>query len=212
MKVVSVVVAAGKGERFGSKKQFEKINGRMVLDYSVEILSEFGDVVIVVSREDLESVRSFYPEAVVVEGGKERMHSVYNGLKAINSCDIVLIHDAARPVISKKMVAAVINAVKDFSVAIPAIGAFQTLKRRRDGFVIQTIDRSSIVISQTPQGFEFEKLFKAVDNCVSKGEIYTDESAVWEKYYGEVKIVEGSRKNIKITTKEDLELARCLLG
>ncbi|WP_022670263.1 2-C-methyl-D-erythritol 4-phosphate cytidylyltransferase [Hippea alviniae] len=212
MRVVSVIVAAGKGERFGSKKQFEKINGKMVLDYSVEILSEFGEVVIVASKEDLEFVKSFYPQATVVEGGKERMHSVYNGLKSIKDCDIVLIHDAARPLIYREMVSAVIDAAGEFSAAIPVIGAFETLKRKRDGFVVQTIDRSSIVISQTPQGFEFKKLLKALNECILKGEIYTDESAVWEKYYGEVKTVEGSRKNIKITTKEDLELVRCLLG
>ncbi|AEA33739.1 2-C-methyl-D-erythritol 4-phosphate cytidylyltransferase [Hippea maritima] len=211
MKISSVVVAAGSGRRFGSKKQFEQLNGKLVIDYSIEILREFGEVVIVGRDEDLDFLSKRFNLAKVTSGGRERMHSVFNGVLASEG-DFVLIHDAARPLIDKDMVSRLVDAVKGFDAAIVAIKAYETLKLSNNGFSVNTLDRDKIYISQTPQAFRRVKLLKALEFAINSNDIFTDEAALWEKFYGRVKIVEGSRKNIKITTKEDLRLAECLLG
>ncbi len=213
MNIGSIIVAAGSGNRFGAKKQFAKIkDDRIVLDYSVELLKGFGDVVVVVKEEDVEFVKNRYGDGVgVTRGGKERMDSVYNGINALKS-KYVLIHDAARPLIDKAIVQRLIDALKDYEAVICAYPVFETIKHVEKGFALYSLDRSRIFISQTPQGFLRKKLIDAMEEATKKGEYYSDEAGLWEKYCGSVKVVEGARTNIKITTKEDIEIVRCLLG
>ncbi|WP_025209806.1 2-C-methyl-D-erythritol 4-phosphate cytidylyltransferase [Hippea sp. KM1] len=211
MNLTSVIVAAGSGKRFGSKKQFEPLNGKLVIDYSVEVLSDFGKIVIVARREDMDFLSDRFNFARIVEGGKERMHSVYNGVLASDG-EFVLIHDAARPAIDNDMVRRLILAVRDFDAAILAIKAYETLKLSEDGFSVDTLNRERVYISQTPQAFKRDRLLEALKRALAMNEVFTDEAALWERYYGRVKIVEGSRKNIKITTKDDLRIVGCLLG
>lgn len=212
MKVDAVVVAAGSGTRFGSKKQFTLLNGKPVISYSIEILREFCDnIVIVAQADDNEFVEKMLGFSNVVEGGRERMDSVYNGLKAI-CCDIVLVHDAARPLIDKILVKDIIKTAKQHNSAVPVINISETVKKIKKGLIEDTLDRDKLRLSQTPQAFRYDMLKKAYEKAIKSKESYTDESSIWEKFYGSVKAVEGSRRNIKITTKDDLEIVRCLLG
>ncbi len=210
MKIVSVIVAAGAGTRFGKKKQFEIIkDDKIVLDYSVEKLSKYGKVVIVGREEDLSFLQKRY-DAVVVEGGEERKHSVFNGLKVVKNSEVVIIHDAARPVIAFLNIDKLIKAAREFGAAIFYIPVSDTVKLKKDDFSLATLDRRKLILSQTPQAFVFEKLYYIMKRYINEG-YFTDEAALWEKLYGKVKLIEGSKKNIKITTKEDLEIVRCLL-
>ncbi len=212
MKIGAVVVAAGSGRRFGSKKQFAVLNDKPVIGYSIEILREFcDDIVVVVHTDDMEFVKKMFGFVNVVEGGKERMYSVYNGLNTL-SCDIVLVHDAARPLIDKDLVESVIQTAEQYNSAVPVINISETVKQIKNGLIEDTIDRDRLCLSQTPQAFVCDMLKKAYKKAIKSKENYTDESSIWEKFYGSVKAVEGDRKNIKITTKYDLEIARCLLG
>ncbi len=210
IKIASIIVAAGSGVRYGGKKQFEVVNGdKIVLDYSVEKLSQFGDVHIVAKREDMDFIKTRY-NVSVVEGGEERKHSVFNGLKAIEECRIVIIHDAARPVIGDLDIDLLIYTAFKFGAAIFYVPVDETVKLKRERRAVATLDRRRLVISQTPQAFDFGKLYNGMKRYVNEW-IFTDEAALWEKVFGSVALVKGSKKNIKITTKEDMEIVRCLL-
>ncbi len=210
MKVASVIVAAGEGRRFGRKKQFEKITqNRIVLDYSVEKLTKYGEVVIVSKKEDMDFISNRYG-LKVVEGGKERKNSVLNGLLALNSCDIVLIHDAVRPVMIGLDIERLIKEALEFGAAIFYVPVNDTVKLKSDEFSTATLNRTKLVLSQTPQAFHYDRLVNIMKKYVEELD-FTDEAALWEKFYGKVKLVEGSKRNIKITTKEDLEIVKCLL-
>ncbi len=210
MRIASVIVSAGEGRRFGRKKQFEKITqNRIVLDYSVEKLSRYGEVVVVSKREDMDFIRKRY-NVKVVEGGKERKNSVLNGLLALSDCDIVLIHDAVRPVMIGLDIDRLIKEALEFGAAIFYIPTSDTVKLKNGEFSTATLNREKLALSQTPQAFDFKRLVNIMKKYVDEVE-FTDEAALWEKFYGKVKLVEGSKRNIKITTKEDLEIVKCLL-
>jgi len=212
VKVACIIVAAGRGRRFGLKKQFEQLNGKMVLEYSTSVFVDIcEDTVIVVQRQDVDFVKNRFPFAKVVEGGEERMDSVYNGLKNV-SCDVVLIHDAARPLLSRKLVNSVLNKAVEFESGVPVLKIAETVKRIEDGKIVGSVNRDKLYLAQTPQAFNYKKLKIAYDKAVAKNKNYTDEASIWEEFYGFAEYVEGDKNNIKITTKEDLELAKCLLG
>ncbi len=212
MSVGCVVVAAGSGSRFGKKKQFVQLKNRLVIDYSLDVLKKHCErIVVVTKKEDLEFVANRFDFVDTIEGGKERMHSVYNGLCRIE-CDIVLIHDAARPLINDELIDVLIETAGMYDASIPVIPVYETLKFAEDGFVKNTVNRDKFFISQTPQAFRYSKLKKAYDKIINGSKIYTDEAAAWEEFFGRIKSVKGLRKNIKITSKEDLEFAECLLG
>ena len=212
MRIAGIIVAAGSGRRFGFKKQFAQLNGRMVLEYSVSVFRDVcDDTVIVVQKEDMDFVKNRFEFAKVVEGGVERMNSVYNGLVSV-SCDIVLIHDAARPLLGRELVDRVLNKAVEFESGIPVLKIAETIKRIEKGKIIGSADRNKLYLAQTPQAFNYKKLKIAYDRAVTKEKNYTDEASIWEEFYGSAEYVEGGKKNIKITTKEDLEFAECLLG
>ncbi len=212
MRIAGIIVAAGSGRRFGFKKQFAQLNGRMVLEYSVSVFRDVcDDTVIVVQKEDMDFVKNRFEFAKVVEGGVERMNSVYNGLVSV-SCDIVLIHDAARPLLGRELVDRVLNKAVEFESCVPVLKIAETIKRIKNGKIVGSVDRNELYLAQTPQAFNYKKLKIAYDRAVTKGKNYTDEASIWEEFYGSAEYVEGDKKNIKITTKEDLEFAECLLG
>ncbi len=212
MRVAGIIVAAGSGRRFGFKKQFAQLNGRMVLEYSASVFRDVcDDTVIVVQKEDMDFVQNLFQFAKVVEGGRERMNSVYNGLVSV-SCDVVLIHDAARPLLDIELAGAVLHKAVECESAIPVLRIAETIKRIENKKIIESVDRNKLYLAQTPQAFNYKKLKIAYDKAITKDKNYTDESSVWEEFYGFAQYVEGDRKNIKITTKEDLEFAKCLLG
>lgn len=210
-RVGAVIVAAGKGERFGSQKQFEIFQNKRVLDYSIDILKKYTQkVCVVVSKDNVEFAKSIYNGLLIAEGGAERINSVYNGLCVLD-CDIVLIHDAARPLIDEDLVERVINNTVLYGAAVPVTAISDTLKKGENGFIKNTINRENMYAAQTPQGFKYGILLNAYKKAIDSKKIYTDDASIWEEYCGMVKITKGDSKNIKITTKEDLELAKCLL-
>ena len=149
----------------------------------------------------------------IVEGGEHRQQSVGNALAALKAAkeDIILVHDAVRPFVDAEIIGNVIEGAEKRGAAIAAIPAFDTIKqvdRTSEGAVVNaTIPREHIVLVQTPQGFRYHVLKKAFDEAERDGFVGTDEASIVERSGHEVSVVMGSRRNIKITTPDDLDLA-----
>ncbi|MEA3412281.1 MAG: 2-C-methyl-D-erythritol 4-phosphate cytidylyltransferase [Pseudomonadota bacterium] len=221
-----VIPAAGVGKRMGADipKQYLELNGRTVIEYSVKAFTghpKIAGVVVVLGSED--SVWQTLPIAdsphlVTVEGGKERCHSVLNGLAALavraHSDDWVMVHDAARPCISREDINRLIDAVvNEPSGGILAIPVHDTLKRTEDGDrIAETVDRERLWRAYTPQMFRLGRLKKALEDADVRGRLVTDEASAMEAMGERPLLVEGSAENIKITRPEDLPLAEYYLG
>lgn len=209
--IVAIVTAGGISSRFGSNKLLETIKDKTVLEHSVKIFSDMGYPVIVTANEQYkstyENILKNFSGVKVVTGGKTRQQSVYNGLKACKNPDIVIIHDAARPLVSKEVILKSIENAKTFGGAVVGIIATDTVKIIDDkGFVNSTADRNFVFLAQTPQTFKFSDILKAHEKF--KNENMTDDSALAEACGINVKTVIGNKTNIKITTPEDLIFAR----
>ncbi len=208
----AIITAAGSGSRFGSKKQFEKINNKLVLDYSVECFKGLGfDIIITAPEEDIEFVRKRYDFAKVTKGASERFFSVYNGLELIRD-GIVLVHDAARPILVKEKILELLDVVYQKKAAILAVKCTDTLKFVENNYIKFTIKRDFVYCAQTPQAFDVKMLKMAYNKALKDKLVFSDEASLWEYYMSNVAIVEGYRHNIKITTKEDLVMVSCILN
>ncbi|RMD47817.1 MAG: 2-C-methyl-D-erythritol 4-phosphate cytidylyltransferase [Aquificota bacterium] len=217
MKIIAILLAAGKGKRFGEKKQFIKIKGEPLFQFSLNTINkidEITDVILVLPEEDIERVKIFsFKNVKKVKGGKERQESVYNALKEIDNADIVIIHDTARPFATENMfLDGIKNVKKGFDGSITAISAKDTIKKVKDNKVVETLDRNELYIIQTPQTFKFDVLKKAHEKAIKDNFLGTDDSSLIERIGGNITINKGSVLNFKITTKEDLILANCLAG
>jgi 2-C-methyl-D-erythritol 4-phosphate cytidylyltransferase len=203
----AIVVAAGDGARFGAAKQFARLGDASVLDRAVGVARESCDGVVVV----LPTGRDWpAPAGVrVATGGSTRSASVRAGLACIpDGVDVVVVHDAARPLASRQLFARVIEAVRTGAdAAVPALAVTDTVKRVRDGRVIETVPRADLVSVQTPQAFRRAALERA---HASDG-IETDDAALVEAAGGDVVVVEGESRNLKLTRVDDLELAQALV-
>ncbi len=215
-KVVVLVVAAGRGRRFGGDvpKQYLDLAGRPVLRHSLAAFAanpEIDAVRAVIHPDD----RQLYDAAAAglglgepVPGGAQRQDSVRLGLESLAELDpdIVLIHDGARPFADAGTIGRVIAALKDHPGAIPAVPVADTLKRGQDGMIAGTVDRAGLWRAQTPQGFRFADILAA--HRAAAGRELTDDAAVLEAAGRPVALVMGSEDNVKITTTADLERAR----
>ncbi len=215
MKVTAVLLAAGKGRRLGEKKQFIKLKGEPLFQYSLNTINKIdliSEIILVLPEEDLDRIKVFsFKNVIKVSGGKERQESVYNALKYIDGSDIVVIHDSARPFAVEKMFIEGINNVKSgWDGSITAIKARDTIKRVKEGKVIQTLNREELYIIQTPQTFLFNKLLYVHEKAVKDNIVGTDDAFLMEKYGYNITVNEGSVLNFKITTKEDMILANCI--
>lgn len=233
MKTTAIVLAAGQGKRMNSsvQKQFLLIRDYPVLYYALKAFEEsFVDEIVLVTGKDeiayctKEIVERYGFDKVraVVEGGKERYHSVYAGLceAAKRSPDYIMIHDGARPFVDEAMLHRAYEAAKKHRACVVGMPVKDTIKLAdADGFAAQTPPRDRIWMVQTPQTFEFElafssyqKLIAEEEKLLAKGIRITDDAMVVETFTDvSVKLVEGSYKNIKITTPEDLKIAETLL-
>ncbi len=205
MEIWGVVVAGGTGTRFGGPKQLANLAGRRVVDRSIDALRDRVDGLIVVGSEDLGSSSSLVVDERV-DGGPSRSGSVRNGLAALpETATHVLIHDAARPLVTDAVVARVIDALKSGSPAVvPVVPVTDTLRSVTGG----TVDRSGLVAVQTPQGFDLSALQAAHDLQIEG----TDDASVVEAVGVAVDHVAGAATNIKVTFPHDLALAEVLLG
>jgi 2-C-methyl-D-erythritol 4-phosphate cytidylyltransferase len=218
-KVGVIIVAAGSSSRMGSDKIFIDLSGRPALAWSVDICQSsdlVNRIIIVLSENNIEYgkklvvQRSWSKVAEVCKGGKRRQDSVYQGLTRLRDCDWIVIHDGARPFLTGELIKTGLEAVRETGAAIAAVPANDTIKLSHDNRIVEsTLDRKSIWLAQTPQLFRTNIIVEAYNRL--NGEITDDAEAV-EKIGVKVKLFEGSYRNIKLTTVEDLDLARHLAG
>lgn len=214
-KIAALVVAAGRGSRFGgdTPKQYRMVYGQPVLRHSLAAFAAHPAVTVV--RTVIHpSDHPLYEAAAAglnlpgpVFGGPERQDSVRLGLEALieDNVDAVLVHDAARPYVSRTLISRVIAALTESDGVVPGLPVADTLKRTEDGVVTATVPRDGLWRVQTPQGFRFGPLLNA--HRKATGQKLTDDAAVLEAHGGTVRVVPGDPRNIKITFPEDLPTA-----
>lgn len=222
MNGLAILVAAGRGERMGagSPKAFLSIGGKPILlraALAFEAASSIHAIVAVVPfdliHEAAELLRSVTKLHAVVAGGALRQDSVLAGMSgAPDGFDgVVLVHDAARPLVEPALIDAVAAAARDKGAALPVLGLVDTVKRVRAGRVVETLDRAELGGAQTPQGFRFALLARAYEEAFRDRVTVTDESMAVERLGEPVIAIPGSARNRKLTTPEDLAWAEELV-
>ncbi|WP_049778051.1 2-C-methyl-D-erythritol 4-phosphate cytidylyltransferase [Caldicellulosiruptor owensensis] len=219
MKTCAILCAAGKGTRFGgdTPKQFLFLKDKMVIEYSLEVFekSHFIDGVVMLVPQGFEdivkSLKEKYSKVIYWDyGGKERADTVKKGLEILkNKCDIVAIHDAARPFITLQLIEKLVKEVEVHLAVAPGILAKDTVKFVVDGHIQKTLPRFNICLIQTPQVFKFDLIYKGYK--MFKDELFTDDLQYVELMGIKPKIIENSSVNFKITTKEDLLIAEAIV-
>ncbi|MHB0870052.1 MAG: 2-C-methyl-D-erythritol 4-phosphate cytidylyltransferase [Chloroflexota bacterium] len=216
MRRAAIIVAAGRGTRMGEDKVWLPLGGLPVVAHSLKAFATLPSVrrvVLVVSRERVQSGRELVARlgmaALVCQGGERRQDSVKNGLDALGDEELVAIHDGARPLVSPSLIEACFEAAARDGAAIPAVALRDTVKRANpDLWVEETLQRAGLWAVQTPQVFETGLIREAYARL--SGEV-TDESAAVELLGHRVRIVPGDPRNFKLTTLEDLVVARALV-
>jgi 2-C-methyl-D-erythritol 4-phosphate cytidylyltransferase len=215
--VSALIVAAGRGRRLGGRqpKQFVRVGGRTLVERCLRIFEAapaVDDIWLVLPAGRLRAAyplrRRYRKLRGAVEGGKERGDSVRRGLQRLGSGGIVLVHDAARPMVPAEVIERVARAARRHGAAVPALPVGDTLKRAgRGGRVARTLARARVWAAQTPQGFRVEVLRRAYAGGRGRA---TDDAALVERLGRRVALVEGSPLAFKITRPGDLRLARLL--
>lgn len=226
MRTACVILAAGSGRRMGGpeNKVLLDLAGRPILAHSLEIMSGHAGVnaILAVARPgDEERIREIcrgFSKCIgLVTGGAERQDSVRNGIDELRNQgfrddDRILIHDGARPLITAALISRCLDAISGHDAAIPAVEARETIKRARDGYIVETVERHDLWAIQTPQAFRLGVIDKAHQYAASEGYVGTDDASLVERMGIPVALVAGERRNIKITTPEDLIMAEALVG
>jgi 2-C-methyl-D-erythritol 4-phosphate cytidylyltransferase len=214
-RVWSIVVAGGSGRRFGEQKQFSSLGGRPVLSWAVDACRALSDGVVLVVPAGAQADRS--GADTVVTGGATRADSVRCGLEAVPSdADVIVVHDAARPLAPPTLFDAVLEALREEGVvgAVPGLAPNDTIKVvDRSMNVTNTLDRTSLVSVQTPQAFKATALRAAHSRAQNSPDLVaTDDAMLVEASGGRVRVVPGHPGNLKITTPDDLATAERLLA
>ena len=231
-KLAVIITAAGSSTRIGGgiKKEYLPYKNGTVLAASANVFltaaypnMKLSLLVVTCPQGGVEAARAALyssPEfeknlgnvkLVIREGGASRQESVFAGLRAVkeNCPDVayVLIHDGARPFVTQELVSQVAGAAREFGASVPGLTPVDTQKEvDENGFVIRHLVRSSLAAVQTPQGFEFGRLYEAHLKAAGEGEReFTDDTEIWGQYCGAVKVIPGEVNNIKITYPSDLE-------
>jgi len=225
---VALIVAAGRGTRAATPgtppKQYAQLCGRMVLSRTLALFCahrEVDRVLAVIAEEH----RGLYEEAAralpdraklldPVSGGAERQDSVLSGLRALETAvpEIVLIHDAARPLALPEVISRVIDGVATHGASIAAVPVADTLKRSQNDLIEGTVDRTGLWRAQTPQGFAYEAIRNAHEAAAKTDVTFTDDASIAEWAGVTVSLAMGSQRNLKITTSEDMALAESLIA
>jgi 2-C-methyl-D-erythritol 4-phosphate cytidylyltransferase len=220
-RAAAVIPAGGTGLRMGqgsTPKQYLELAGEPILLRSLRPFLHHPDfewVVVALPAADVPEPPSFLPAGVmVVAGGETRGDSVRLALDAVpRSAEVVLVHDAARPLLSRAVVDRVLSAIRADAGAVAAVPVVDTLKRVVEGGVVEgTMERAGLWRAQTPQGFPRAMLADAYARAFAEGVTATDDAALVELYGGRVVVVDGDERNIKVTRPEDLRLAETLLA
>lgn len=228
-KITAIVLAAGSGSRMKSKtkKQFMEIKGKLVIWYSLFEFekSRVDEIILVTGKEDIDYCKKEIVEKYnlkkiknVVAGGSERYESVYNGLKEVTG-NIVLIHDGARPLINNEIIERSIEGTIKSDACVVGVPVKDTIKRaNKEGYIIDTPNRSELWITQTPQSFKTDLVkmaYKKMKEELEKGNTtlnITDDAMVVEEFTtNQVRFVQGDYKNIKVTTPEDIDIAELFI-
>lgn len=225
-KCVAIILAGGKGKRMGTDipKQYIQVCEKPVLYYSLKAFQDskiIDDIILVSGKDEIQYCKTNIVDKYaitkvrkIVEGGKERYNSVYEGLKAADDAKYVFIHDGARPMIDNTIINNAYNGVKEHKACVVAVPSKDTIKIADDlGYSAMTPDRNKMWVVQTPQVFEYQIIFdaykKALVNDTSK---ITDDAMIAELYSDlKVKFVQGSYENIKITTPSDIIFFEAML-
>lgn len=232
IKTTAIILAAGQGKRMNSKiqKQYMLLRDKPVLFYSIDAFEKslVDDIVLVVGKGEIEYCREnivekygFKKVRTIVEGGKERYHSVAAGIEAVSwNCDYCMIHDGARPFVTDVILERAIDTVKKVRACVVGMPIKDTIKIVDDNNDVEsTPNRSRVWQVQTPQSFEYDliknsyrKLIDNEDKLLSEGIMITDDAMVVE-YFSNIKVrlIEGSYENIKITTPDDLYIGENIL-
>ena len=234
MNVFVVIPASGKGKRSGTEtpKQYLKFHGKELIVYTLEVFQKnnlVDEIIISAEKEyfpllnEIKRKFNLTKISMIVEGGEERQDSVYNALKAIKTegassddyarlnDDLILVHDAARPLLPDNILTKAINTAKEKGNALVCLKARDTLLKG-DQLVSEYIDRSEMYYVQTPQIFKYGDLMKAMKKAYEKNFIGTDESMLIKELGIDINIVEGSMLNFKVTTTTDIEMFEKLIA
>ncbi len=223
--MVSVIFpAAGQGKRMqaGINKVLLTLGGEPILTRTLKTFSaveEVGELIVVVAADEVAAVERQLQKVAglkpfqVVAGGSERQYSIYNGLQRVaDTADVVLVHDAVRPLVTKKTIQAVIDSARAKGGSIAAVPAKNTIKVvDTDGLVESTPPRSTLWEVQTPQGFRKDILLKANEQALQDNFLGTDDASLVERIGVPVAVVNSDYRNIKVTTPEDLLIAEAFL-
>jgi len=243
MKVFVIIPAAGLGTRMApvpsamdakskktqATKQFTELAGTPILIHTVRkfaAVDEVAEIWIALRENEMPSFRErllsqakeLKKRIELVVGGEHRQQSVAHALNAISAApdDVVLMHDAVRPLVTTEIIHGVIQAAEKYGAAIaglPAIDTVKQVERTAEGAIIKaTIPRAAVVLAQTPQGFRYSVIKKAFDEATADGFMGTDEASLVERSGHDVAVVMGSPRNIKITSPGDMELAEFYLN
>ncbi len=218
MKIFTIIPSGGTGKRVNSSlpKQYIKFNGKELIAYTLEVFQNcelIDEIVISAQMDYLELVKeirekySFTKLKSIVEGGEERQNSVFNALQSLNASDddLIVVHDAVRPLLPQEVLLNAIAVAKQSGSAVVAIKAKDTLIQGNDS-VISYVNRKEYYYVQTPQVFKYKILLEAMKNAEKEKFTGTDESMLVHRMGNEIKIVDGSSLNFKITNTDDIKL------
>lgn len=222
MKVHAIIPSGGKGNRTSSviPKQYLKFWGIEMIAYTLNVFqkSELIDSITIPAEDiffnllqELKNKFNFSKILSVVKGGKTRQQSVFEGLKTINAepDDLIVVHDAARPLLTNQILSKAIKHAEIFDNAVVAINATDTLVKK-ENTNIEYLNRDEIIYVQTPQIFRYSVLYEAFKFCIANNISATDESMMVNKINHKINFVEGSKLNFKVTTDEDIKLFEAL--
>ena len=224
-KICAVVLSAGRGRRMESavQKQYMCLNGKPMIAHTLAAFERscVDEIILVAGageeeycRKEIVEAEGFRKVKTVVTGGKERYDSVFAGLKAASGCDYVLIHDGARPFVNQEIIRRCMLEVPEYQACVVGMPVKDTIKIADEGgYAKQTPDRKNVWMIQTPQTFSYALIYEAYEEMLkTEDTAITDDAMVLERIKGKKsKLIEGSYRNIKITTPEDLLIANVYL-
>lgn len=219
MNNTAIILAAGNSTRMKSKKSklLLEVNGLTVIQRVVNTFYQLDQInkIIVVCRESDKEIFADLLKDKNVEfcnGGNTRQQSVMNAVEVAGECDYLIIHDGARPLVTKQAVISTIECAKKYGAAATGVFVKDTIKVvDSDMKIVDTPDRSTLVAIQTPQIFDYSVYIKAADLAKQQGRDFTDDCQLIENFGVDVYVVEGDYSNIKITTPDDIPLAENIL-
>ena len=222
--VTAIIAAAGQGKRMakGINKAFILLNNRPILAHTLDVFEAcagINDIIVVVGADDIQQTRTiintygYRKIKEVVPGGAERQHSIANALKEIPvNTQLVLIHDGARPLVTQKLVMEVLLASNETGAAIVAVPVKDTIKiGNKEGFVLETPDRTNLWAVQTPQVFKRDIIEEAYRQAEQAAVVATDDAGLVERIGVKVRLIMGDYNNLKVTTPEDLVVAETII-